>query len=285
MTTSQARASSRVPTSQPSSPASAPAASGSGSKQTPGPYSAAARQRAAQAPCRPQPMIPALRASSRASSWAATAATAPVRRAVIARTSTSASGRPSSAEDTQIIPITTGNPAAGLRGNEVTHLRMARPAPCGRASRGSLHPGERRGRPSAASATRPRRTPRSPRARGRWPPRGRSRRAPRRGRRPGSRAPATTLPAPVARNGKQHPGRPRIEVRQSASPRRPPPSPPPSSSSCATRRRHPPRPDRERTRGCAPGSSRGRAGRPRGLRPGAIACSGAALGDRARSGA
>ena len=50
VTTSHASASSRLPASQPSSPASAPAASGSGSKQTPGPYSAAARQRAAHAP-------------------------------------------------------------------------------------------------------------------------------------------------------------------------------------------------------------------------------------------
>ena len=94
MTTSQASASSRAPASQPSSPASAPAASGSGSKQTPGPYSAAARQRAAQAPCSPQPTMPTLVASSRASSCVATAATAPVRSAVIERTSTSASGAP-----------------------------------------------------------------------------------------------------------------------------------------------------------------------------------------------
>ena len=57
------------------------------------------------------------------------AATAPVRSAVTARTSSSASGSPSSAEETQIIPITTGRPAAGLPGNEVTHLRIARPAP------------------------------------------------------------------------------------------------------------------------------------------------------------
>ncbi len=48
------------------------------------------------------------------------------------------------ADDTQIIPITTGRPASGLRGNEVTHLRIASPAPlagiarkspCGAASR------------------------------------------------------------------------------------------------------------------------------------------------------
>ena len=72
VTTSQASASSRAPTSQPSSPASRPAASGSGSKQTPGPYSASARQRAAHIPGRPQPTIPTLAASGLASSWAAT---------------------------------------------------------------------------------------------------------------------------------------------------------------------------------------------------------------------
>ena len=73
--------------------------------------------------------MPTVAASSRASSWAATAATAPVRSAVTERTSTSASGSPSAADDTQIMPITTGRPAAGLRGNEVTHLRIASPAP------------------------------------------------------------------------------------------------------------------------------------------------------------
>ena len=70
-----------------------------------------------------------MRASSRASSCAATAATAPVRSAVTERTSTSASGSPVSADDTQITPITTGRPAAGLPGNEVTHLRIASPPP------------------------------------------------------------------------------------------------------------------------------------------------------------
>ena len=70
-----------------------------------------------------------MRASSRASSCAATAATAPVRSAVTARTSTRASGSPSLADDTQIIPITTGRPASGLRGKDVTHFRIAMPAP------------------------------------------------------------------------------------------------------------------------------------------------------------
>ena len=73
--------------------------------------------------------IPTDAASSRASSCAATAATAPVRSAVTARTSISASGSPVSALDTQIIPITTGSPRAGLPGNEVTHFRIASPPP------------------------------------------------------------------------------------------------------------------------------------------------------------
>ncbi len=60
------------------------------------------------------------------------------------RTSTRASGRPSDTDETQITPITTGSPAAGLAGNDVTHLRIASPAPfaviarkspCGEASR------------------------------------------------------------------------------------------------------------------------------------------------------
>ena len=73
--------------------------------------------------------MPTVLASSRASSCAATAATAPVRSAVTERTSTSASGSPSSEFDTQITPITTGRPAAGLSGNDVTHFRIASPAP------------------------------------------------------------------------------------------------------------------------------------------------------------
>ena len=73
--------------------------------------------------------MPTVRASSRASSCAATAATAPVRKAVTARTSTSAIGSPSTADDTQITPITTGRPACGFPGNDVTHLRIASPAP------------------------------------------------------------------------------------------------------------------------------------------------------------
>ena len=52
-----------------------------------------------------------------------------MRSAVIERTSISASGSPDSALDTQIIPITTGRPTVALPGKEVTHLRIARPAP------------------------------------------------------------------------------------------------------------------------------------------------------------
>ena len=73
--------------------------------------------------------MPTVCASSRASSCAATAATAPVRSAVIERTSIRASGSPDSALDTQIIPITTGRPTSAFPGKEVTHLRIASPAP------------------------------------------------------------------------------------------------------------------------------------------------------------
>ncbi len=55
-----------------------------GSKQTPGAQPAAAKQRAVQAPCRPQPTMPTVAASGAASARAATAATAPVRSAVTA---------------------------------------------------------------------------------------------------------------------------------------------------------------------------------------------------------
>ena len=95
----------------------------------PGPYSAAARQRAAHAPYTPQPTKPTEAASSRASSCAATAATAPVRSIVTARASINASGRPSLASETQTNPITTGSPFAPLPGNEVIHFRIANPPP------------------------------------------------------------------------------------------------------------------------------------------------------------
>ena len=48
---------------------------------------------------------------------------------MIARASTSASGSPFDALDTQITPITTGSPSTGLPGNDVTHFRIATPAP------------------------------------------------------------------------------------------------------------------------------------------------------------
>src|SRR5918995_44151 len=65
--------------------------------------------------------MPTVSASSRASSCAATAATAPVRSAVTERTSTSASGSPSVAEETQIMPITTGSPASGVLDEALAH--------------------------------------------------------------------------------------------------------------------------------------------------------------------
>jgi len=65
-----------------------------------------------------------------ASASAATAATAPVRSAVTAAASSSASGCDVSASDTQTRPITAGSPfAAGLPGNDEIHLRIASPPP------------------------------------------------------------------------------------------------------------------------------------------------------------
>ena len=70
-----------------------------------------------------------MRASSRASSWAATAAAAPVRSAVTARASSIASGSPVSASETSTMPVTVGSPRRGLTGNEVTHFSIASPSP------------------------------------------------------------------------------------------------------------------------------------------------------------
>ncbi len=74
-------------------------------------------------------MIPTVRASAAASARVATAATAPVRRAVTERASSSISGWPVSASDRQITPVTVGRPRAGLAGNEVIHFSSARPSP------------------------------------------------------------------------------------------------------------------------------------------------------------
>ena len=86
-------------------------------------------QRAAQAPCSPQPTMPTVRAPSRASASEATAATAPVRSAVTARASSSASGTPVFASDRQTTPLTVGRPCAGLPGNDVTHFSSASSPP------------------------------------------------------------------------------------------------------------------------------------------------------------
>ena len=59
----------------------------------------------------------------------ATAATAPVRRAVTERASSSISGSPVVASDRQMTPITVGRPRAGLSGNEVTHFNSASSPP------------------------------------------------------------------------------------------------------------------------------------------------------------
>ena len=73
--------------------------------------------------------MPTVDAPGAASACVATAATAPVRRAVTERASSSISGSPLSASDRQITPMTTGSPRPGLPGNEVTHLSSARPPP------------------------------------------------------------------------------------------------------------------------------------------------------------
>ena len=77
----------------------------------------------------PQPITPAVRASARARVRAETAAAAPVRSEVIAAQSMIASSSPVSALETSSAPATTGSPRAGLAGNEVTHLSVARPSP------------------------------------------------------------------------------------------------------------------------------------------------------------
>ncbi len=143
-TTSQASASWICPPDHSSSSASSCAASRRGSMHTPGPYPAATRQRAAQVPCRPQPMIPTRSASSRASARAATAATAPVRSAVTAPASSSASGSLVSASLTHTIPMTAGSPRLALPGNDEIHLRIAIPSPRAGIARKSPKPGESR---------------------------------------------------------------------------------------------------------------------------------------------
>ena len=86
-------------------------------------------QRPTHMPCSPQPTRPTVRASSRASSWVATAAAAPVRSAVTARASSSATGSPLSASETSTTPVTVGSPRRGLPGKEVIHLSIASPSP------------------------------------------------------------------------------------------------------------------------------------------------------------
>ena len=74
-------------------------------------------------------MTPTVSASSRARACAETAAAAPVRSEVTLAQSMIARSSPVSALDTSSAPITTGSPRAGLSGNDVTHLRIARPSP------------------------------------------------------------------------------------------------------------------------------------------------------------
>ena len=86
-------------------------------------------QRATHAPLRPQPTIPTLLDPSAARASEATAAMAPVRSAVTAGASSSASGSPVRASDRQTTPLTVGIPLARLPGNEVIHFSSAKPPP------------------------------------------------------------------------------------------------------------------------------------------------------------
>ena len=89
--------------------------------------------------------MPTERAPARASATAATAATAPVRRAVTARASSSSRGSLVAASDRQITPITVGSPrAVGLPGNEEIHLSIAKPPPSAGMARKSPYGGEGR---------------------------------------------------------------------------------------------------------------------------------------------
>ena len=128
-TTSWDAASARVPTRHPSSSASARATSSRTSAHTPGPYPAAFRHRAAQAPFTPHPTIPTVAAPRGARTCAETAAAAPVRSHVTARQSMIARSSPVVASESTTAPATTGSPRSGLCGNEVTHFRSANPSP------------------------------------------------------------------------------------------------------------------------------------------------------------
>ena len=82
-----------------------------------------------------------MRAPGRASASVATAATAPVRSAVTAGASSSASGRPVVASDRQTTPLTVGRPRSGLPGNEVIHFSSAKPPPSAGIARKSPYGG------------------------------------------------------------------------------------------------------------------------------------------------
>ena len=87
-------------------------------------------------------MIPAVAAPSRASASAATAATAPVRSAVIAPASRSISGSEVRASLTQTTPMTVGRPCcSGLPGNDEIHLSIAMSPPRAGIARKSPKPG------------------------------------------------------------------------------------------------------------------------------------------------
>ncbi len=127
-TTSAPSASSRDTTRPPTRAATARARSSSRSHSS-GSRPDAASIRADASPLTPTPTTAHVDASGRASASAATTAAAPVRSAVTAPASNTASGIPVSASDSTTSPVTVGRPRDGFPGNDVTHFSSAWPPP------------------------------------------------------------------------------------------------------------------------------------------------------------
>ena len=81
--------------------------------------------RAVALPFTPAPITATVPASALARVSAASTAAAPVRRAVSAEPSSTATGIPVSASETSTIAFTVGSPRSMLTGKEVTHLSTA----------------------------------------------------------------------------------------------------------------------------------------------------------------
>ena len=126
---SAASASSRLTATRPPTRSATAPARAVSTSHTSGARPRAAKVRAAASPFTPAPTTAALVASARPRTSAASTAAAPVRAAVTAPASSTATSRPSSADETSTTPITVGRPRAGLPGNDVTHFSSACPPP------------------------------------------------------------------------------------------------------------------------------------------------------------